>query len=147
MAYTIDLSIDIASPPERVWQALCNPNEVTRWDSTVVAALDAPLDYPQSGQHVQWRCKGTSELLHDRPQDVEPNRRLRSLLDFGRQRLDETYLLSETPGGTRLDLHIELKVRAPFIAGLVLRFIDGAAVRRDFGASLAGLKRHCETGG
>ena len=87
------------------------------------------------------------ELLHDRPQHVEPNRRLHSLLDFGRQRLNETYLLTGTPEGTRLDLHIELRVRAPFIAGLILRFVDGAAVRRDFEASLDGLKRHCEASG
>jgi hypothetical protein len=144
MPYTIDITEDIAAPPERVWRALCSPSEVTRWDTNVIAALDAPPDYPQPGHHVQWRCKSTSELLHDRPQHVEADRRLHSLLEFGRQRMDETYLLTETPAGTRIDLHVELRVRAPFIAGVILRFVDGAAARRDFGTSLANLKRHCE---
>jgi uncharacterized protein YndB with AHSA1/START domain len=145
VAYTIDLRVDIAAPASRVWRALCGPAAVARWDTTVVAALDAPPDYPLPGQHVRWRCRDTSELLHDRPQDVEPERRLHSLLDFGRQHLDETYELSETPEGTRLDLHIVLKVNAPFIAGpILLHLIDGPMVRRAFEGSLTGLKFYCE---
>lgn len=145
MPYAIDHSIEIAASPDRVWRALCSPREVTRWDDTVVAALDAPEDYPQPGQHVRWRCKNTTEVLHDRPQHVEENTRLHSLLDFGRQRMDETYLLTETPGGTRIDLHVELSVKAPFIAGVVLRFVDGRMVRRSFETSLTSLKQFCET--
>ena len=145
MPYVVELSIDIAAPPARVWRALCQPEEVTRWDSTVVAALDAPPDYPQPGQHVRWRCRGTAELLHDRPQDVEPEVRLHSLLDFGRQHLDETYTLSPTPIGTRVNLHIDVKVSAPFIAGAILRrFVDGPAVRNSFEVSLTNLKYYCE---
>ena len=144
MPYRIHLAVDIAAPPDTVWRALCDPHAVTRWDTTVIAALDAPPDYPQPGQHVRWRCEGTSELLHDHPQHVEPNQRLHSLLDFGRQRMDETYVLTETPSGTRLDLHVDLRVMAPFIAGVILRFVDGRLVRNGFEASLANLKRYCE---
>jgi uncharacterized protein YndB with AHSA1/START domain len=165
--YAIDLSIVIDAPPERVWRALCDPAAVVRWDSTVTGALDAPPDYPQAGQHVRWRCRNTTELLHDHPQHVEPNRRLHSLLDFGRQHLDETYTLEaaspESPstssrsleregrgeGGfdrhTTLHLHIELSVRAPFIAGpILLHLVDGPMTRRAFRASLTNLKRYCE---
>ena len=100
MPYTIDLTTDSHAPPDHVWRALCDPAAVTRWDTTVIDALDASPDYPQPGQHVRWRCRNTSELLHDRPQHVETNRRLHSLLDFGRQHLDETYTLSPLPGST-----------------------------------------------
>jgi uncharacterized protein YndB with AHSA1/START domain len=143
--YTIDLTIDIDAPPSTVWRALCDPAAVVRWDTTVVAALDAPPDYPQPGQHVRWRCRNTSELLHDRPQEVVEARTLRSVLEFGRQRMDETYTLSEAEGGTRLDLHIVLKVTAPFIAGpILLHAVDGPMTRRGFEASLTNLKYYCE---
>jgi len=146
MAYAIDLDVRIEAPPGRVWRALVDPAAVVRWDSTVVAALDAPADYPQPGQHVRWRCRGTTELLHDRPQEVEPEWRLRSVLEFGRQRLDETYTLEETPdGGTALHLHIDLSVRARLIAGpILLHLVDGPSVRRAFDTSLINLKFYCE---
>src|SRR5690606_19971864 len=112
-------STDIAAPPGRVWRALCDPEEVVRWDTTVLEALDAPPDYPRPGQHVRWRCKGTDTLLHDRPQHVEPERRLHSLLEYGHQRLDETYALTATDFGTRLDLHIDLMLNTPVIAPLL----------------------------
>ena len=148
MAYTIELATEIGAPPDRVWRALCDPAAVTRWDAAVVAALDAPADYPQPGQHVRWRCRDTSELLHDRPQEVEPERRLRSLLEFGRQRLDETYTLTATPAGTRLDLAIRLRVSAQFIAGpILMHLVDGPAVRRAFEGSLTNLKFYCEMSG
>jgi uncharacterized protein YndB with AHSA1/START domain len=143
--YAIDLSMDIAAPPAQVWRALCDPAAVARWDTSVVAALDAPADYPQPGQHVRWRCRDTSELLHDRPQEVVPERRLHSLLDFGRQHLDETYELVETPAGTQIDLRIMLKINTPFIAGpILLHLIDGPIVRRTSEASLTNLKFYCE---
>jgi len=140
--------MDIAAPVAQVWRALCDPTAVTRWDTSVVAALDAPADYPQSGQHVRWRCRDTSELLHDRPQEVVPERRLRALLDLGRQHLDESYELTETAAGTHIDLHIALKVNAPFIAGpTLLHLIDGPMVRRSFEASLTNLRFYCEMTG
>jgi hypothetical protein len=201
--YTIDLTTHIAASPDRVWRALTNPDAVARWDTTVIAPLDAPPDYPQPGQHVRWRCRNTTELLHDHPQHVEPERRLHSHLTFGRQRLDETYTLEAasneprassdelraarrgpapkpaqsdseapptqenpanpanpwpipatpeppgTPAGARttttLHLHIELSVRAPFIAGpILLQLIDGPATRRNAEAALTNLKYYCE---
>jgi uncharacterized protein YndB with AHSA1/START domain len=142
--YRIDLAVDIAAPREFVWCALCDPHAVTRWDTSVIAALDAPPDYPQPGQHVRWRCRDTSELLLDHPQHVEPNRPLHTLLEFGRQRMDETYLLSETPTGTHIDLHVDLRVRVPFIAGVILNYVDGRMVRNGFTQSLARLKDYCE---
>ena len=147
MPYAIDLTTEIDVPPSRVWRALCDPAEVILWDTTVDAALDAPADYPKLGQHVRWRCKGTKTLLHDHPQNVQPERRLHSLLAFGRQHLDETYTLTATPSGTRLDLHIDLTLTTPAIAPLLLRFIDGPAVQRAFEASLTNLKYYCELGG
>ena len=67
---------------------------MVQWDTGVAAALDAPANYPQPGQHVRWRYRnGPFRILHDRPQDVVAERRLRSLLSVGPFRFDETYTL------------------------------------------------------
>jgi uncharacterized protein YndB with AHSA1/START domain len=139
-------SESIAASPARVWLALCDPAEVATWDATVVEALDAPADYPRAGQHVRWRCHGTNVVLHDRPQRVEPERLLHSLLDFGRQHLDETYRLTEIPEGTRLDLEIFVTVRVPVVGPLLARWRDKRQVIAGFQTSMANLKRHCEGG-
>jgi hypothetical protein len=146
MPSTIDLSVDIAATPQRVWRALCHPSEVVRWDSTVVRALDAPADYPRPGQHVRWRCKGLFRTLHDRPQAVEHAGRLRSLLDLGPYHIDETYTLSELPSGCRLDLHVDLTVRIPILGSVVERVHATRSICEGFETSLRALKLHCEAG-
>lgn len=130
---------------DRVWRALCNPDEVVRWDVAVVEALDAPADYPRPGQHVRWRCRTRLwRILHDRPREVIEGEKLRSLLALGFSRLDETYMLTAPAAGCRLDLDLELKVALPLLGGVIERLYAGADTRRGFEASLAGLKRHCE---
>jgi hypothetical protein len=131
---------------ERVWLALCDPAEVTAWDASVIAAIDAPPDYPQPGQHVRWRCRsGLWRILHDRPQEVIPHHRLRSLLEIGLTHMDETYRLSWTDSGCRLDLDVDVQSRLPVLGGLIEQLTTGVDTRRAFEVSLAGLKRHCES--
>jgi uncharacterized protein YndB with AHSA1/START domain len=144
--YRFTLTVPISAPPSRVWRALCDPNEVVLWDGNVTAAIDAPSDYPQSGQDVRWRYGPNSHhMLRDRPQEVVPNRRLRSRLDLGRYRMDETYELTPEEWGCWLELHVTLTVAPPLIGLLLERLYAGRAVRRDFLASLRALRSHCET--
>jgi uncharacterized protein YndB with AHSA1/START domain len=141
----IEANIDIDAPPARVWRALCDPAEVALWDSAVEVAIDAPADYPKPGQVVHWRLRaGPFRALPDRPQVVEPERALRSLLSFGPFQLDETYTITSVPGGCRLAVFIDAEARVPVFATLIERTYLGPAVRRDFDASLAGIKQHCE---
>lgn len=143
--YAFSRSVDIDAPPARVWRALCDPAEVVQWDSGVVAALDAPNDYPQPGYHVRWRyANGPFRTLHDRPQQVEPERTLRSLLDVGPFRFDEAYTLEERAGGCRLTA--SMRVSAPlWLTGPFLeRLYLGPETERTVGASLAAIKAHCE---
>ena len=135
----IELSIDIAAPTARVWRALCDPDEVTRWDPGIVEALDAPADYPQPGQRVRWRMRsGPYDTLVDSPQEVLPERRLHSLLELGPIRMDETYDLTPSDAGCRVELAVEWSAPPP-IASLA-----GRLLREGFETSLAGLKRWCE---
>jgi uncharacterized protein YndB with AHSA1/START domain len=143
--YAFDVSVEIEAQPERVWRALCDPSEVVQWDTGVVEAIDAPPDYPRKGQHVRWRyANGPFKLLHDRPIDVVPNRRLRSALAVGPVRFDETYTLDPRNGGVLLTAAMLVQVPVPLLGALVERMSAGPAARSAVTASLAAIKRHCE---
>jgi hypothetical protein len=144
--YEFTLATHINASPARVWRALCEPTEVVQWDSGVVEALDAPADYPRPGQHVHWRYRsGPFRLLHDRPQEVEPERRLRSLLSLGPYHYDETYILERIDLGCRLSARLVVWTAIPIVGALVDGTYLGPSTRRDFEASLAAIKRHCES--
>jgi uncharacterized protein YndB with AHSA1/START domain len=135
----------IGAPIDRVWRALCDPGEVTQWAGGVIEALDAPPDYPRPGQTVRWRYNSERWLeLLDRPQEVVPLQKLRSILQLGPYYMDETYSLTAWEGGTMLTTTVELTVRRSVIGPLLERLWAGREVRKGFEASLAGLKRYCE---
>ncbi len=143
--YGFDVSVDIAASPARVWRALCDPAEVVQWDTGVVEALDAPPDYPQPGQHVQWRySNGPFRLLHDRPQEVVEGRTLRSLIAIGPVRFDETYTLEPRDGGCRLTASMKVWNRVPLLGAVLDRYAVGPEARKTVEASLNAIKRHCE---
>jgi uncharacterized protein YndB with AHSA1/START domain len=144
--YSFDVSIDIAAPTSRVWRALCDPAEVVQWDSGVEEALDAPEDYPQPGQYVRWRySNGPFRILHDRPQEVVPERTLRSLITVGPARFDETYTLEAVDGGTRLSAKMDVRVPVPVLGLGIERLYAGPQARGAVEASLRAIKQHCET--
>jgi hypothetical protein len=146
--YAFEVTVDIAATPRRVWRALCDPAEVVRWDTGVAAALDAPADYPQPGQHVRWRYRhGAFRILHDRPQTVVAERTLRALLALGPFRFDETYTLAAHDDGCRLRAALRVVVPVPLAGRLVERFHIGPRTRAAVGAALDAIKRHCETDG
>jgi hypothetical protein len=143
--YPFSVSVDIAASPTRVWRALCAPAEVVQWDTGVLAALDAPPDYPQPGQHVRWRYKdGPFRVLHDRPHDVVPERTLRSLLRLGPFYFDETYTLSAHASGCRLTAAMEVRMPLGVLGWIVERLYLGSRTQATVGASLDAIKRHCE---
>jgi uncharacterized protein YndB with AHSA1/START domain len=145
--YSFAVSAEIDAPPSRVWRALCVPAEVVRWDTGVVEAIDAPVDYPQPGQYVRWRySNGPFRLLHDRPQEVVAERMLRSLISVGPTEMDETYTLEGIDGVTRLTATMLVRVPWPVVGVIAERTLFGPATRRAVTASLQAIKRHCEAG-
>ena len=143
--YSFSLSIDIEAAPARVWRALCDPAQVVQWDSGVVEALDAPAGYPQPGQHVRWRyANGPFRTLHDRPQEVEPERTLRSFISIGPAWFDETYTLEPNADGCRLSAAMRVRAPLPPLGWLLERLYLGPQSRRTVTASLAAIKQHCE---
>ncbi len=145
--FSLSVSIEIGAPPSRVWRALCDPAEVVVWDTGIDRALDAPADYPRPGQHVRWRySNGPFRLLHDRPQEVVPERTLRSLIRNGPLRIDETYQLEPNRGDTRLTATVLLRVPWPIVGGMAERTVFGPVTRKTVTESLRAIKHHCETG-
>lgn len=144
--YSFSLTTSIDARPSTVWRALCLPQEVVKWDTGVTKALDAPPDYPQVGQHVRWQyAAGPFRTLHDRPQEVEQERTLRSLITLGPLRLDETYTLESRGAGTRLTTRMLVLPPWPVLGSLFVRYYAGPQARRTVAASMSALKRYCET--
>lgn len=129
----------ISAPPERVWQALTVPAEVTEWDGVV--PLEVPPGYPQPGQHARWRMRvGPLPLvLHDRIRAVEQHRRLAATIDVGFVHIHEEYRLAPADGGTRLVADNEVRSRIPGFSWLARR-LAGSNVA----ASMARLAALCE---
>jgi hypothetical protein len=143
--YSFEVTTSIGAPPARVWRALCDPAEVVQWDTGVVEAADAPADYPQPGQHVRWRYRGgLFRVLHDRPQEVVPERILRSDLAVGPFKFYETYRLETERNGCLLKTSMSLWAVVPLVGVIVERFYLGAATKRSVEASMQSLKEHCE---
>ncbi len=143
--YSFAVSVQVAARPARLWRALCDPTEVVQWDTGVEAALDAPPDYPQPGQHVRWRYSdGPFRILHDRPQEVLPERKLRSLLSVGPFRFDEAYVLEPAGDGCRLSASMEVQAPLPPLGWAIEHLYLGPRTRRTVEGSLRAIKRHCE---
>lgn len=143
--YRFALTVAIDAPPAHVWRALCDPAEVVLWDGGVTQALDAPPDYPRPGQHVRWRFRrGLFRTLHDRPQEVVPERRLRALLGVGPWRFDEVYTLTPRAGGSSLTVTMEVRAPGVPLGGTFARVILGPRTRTSVEASLRAIKHHCE---
>ena len=142
--YTFSVSVDIDATAARVWRALCDPAEVVQWDTGVIRALDAPPDYPRPGQHVRWQyANGPFRLLHDRPQEVVPERTLRAWLTVGPFRFDETYTL-QADNRCRLTAMMNVHAPLPLLGWAIERAYLGPRTQAAVTASLHALQRHCE---
>jgi len=139
------LTTQIDAPVARVWIALCDPAQVAQWDTGVIAAINAPPDYPKPGQTVRWQYRSVHwPTLIDRPQEVVQEQKLRSILELGPYYMDETYSLAAFAGGTLLTTTVALTVRRGILGALFERLWAGREVHKGFEASLAGVKRYCE---
>jgi uncharacterized protein YndB with AHSA1/START domain len=120
------IQVGIGAPIERVWRALTDPSEVTRWAQ--VEPVRVPDGYPAAGQYALWRDRG-GVLLHDVILRVEARRRLTSRLHVGPWLVLEEYLLS--PAGRR-----NTRLRVTWRGHPALAAGNDAAMRR--------LKGQCE---
>lgn len=145
----VEHSVEIAADRARVWHALTEPASVVVWDVGIIAPLDAPPDYPQPGQVVRWRYRllGFPTTLIDRPQEVVPQVRLRTLIALAFLRIDETYTLESLPGvpeGTRLTAQLRLSNTLPILSGAFDRHLGRALASSTVSESLGAIRDFCE---
>jgi hypothetical protein len=148
-AVAIEHSVEIAADRERVWDALTEPASVVVWDVGIIAPLDAPADYPKPGQVVRWRYRllGFPTMLVDRPQEVVPQVRLRTLIALAFLRIDETYTLEPLPGhpeGTRLTAQLYLSNTLPVLSGAFDRHFSRGLASSTVRESLGAIRAFCE---
>jgi hypothetical protein len=141
--------VEIAADRARVWHALTEPASVVIWDVGIIAPLDAPPDYPQPGQVVRWRYRllGFPTTLVDRPQEVVPQVRLRTLIDLAFLRIDETYTLEPShgrPEGTRLTAQLYLSNTLPLLSGAFDRHLGRGLASSTICESLTAIRDFCE---
>jgi uncharacterized protein YndB with AHSA1/START domain len=125
---TIAMSAVIDADPPRVWRALTVPAELIAWDESILGPAESFDGYPSSGRAVRWRCRlgGVQTVMHDRPIEVEPPGRLRSVISIGSLRYEQTFTLAPEPGPgairTRLGLRIVASNSIPVVGAVVDRF-------------------------
>ena len=145
----VEHHVEIAADRARVWHALTEPASVVVWDVGIIAPLDAPADYPRPGQVVRWRYRllGFPTTLVDRPQEVVPQVRLRTLIALAFLRIDETYTLQALPGrpeGTRLTAQLYLSNTLPMFSGAFDRHVGRSLASSTVCESLGAIRDFCE---
>jgi hypothetical protein len=118
-----------------------------RWDTGIVAPIDAPADYPRPGQHVRWRYRlgPLPMILHDRPTEVVAEKTLRASIQLGPYAFDEIYTLTaETAARTALSASLSLSSNLPLVGPWLERWPGASLARATVRQSLAAIKAHCE---
>ena len=143
------MSTVIGAERARVWRALTEASEVVRWDERVIALEGPTSGYPRVGQGVRWRYRLGSipVVLHERPLEVVPDSRLRSMVALGLFRFDETFQLTTEPGDverTRLTLKLVASNSVPVVGGALDRFAVRRLAVEFIDAKLRAVQKWCE---
>jgi hypothetical protein len=146
---TTAMSTVVAAGPGRVWRAITDPKEILRLDDRLEELLEPIASYPRVGQHVRWRYRlGTVRVvLHDRPLEVRPSRRLRSSIALGLLRFDATYTLSAedgAPGRSRLTFKLVVSDGVPVVGGMLDRFSVRRIAAEFIDTRLRSIQNWCE---
>jgi uncharacterized protein YndB with AHSA1/START domain len=147
---TIAMSVVVHAPRALVWRALADPRAIAERDAANGngGAIDAPPDYPKPGQHVRWKYRrgGVPTTLHDRPIEVVPHERLRSLIELGALHFDETWTLMIDPvhpEQTRLALKLVASNATAVVGGVIDRFEMRRIATERVGTALESVRAWC----
>ncbi len=137
----------IDSSAGRVWRALTDPAELVGWDAGMLAPAGSMTSYPFAGQHACWRYQiGSVQLvMHDRPLEIDPQRRLRSRLNVGSMRYERTFNLQpEPPEQTRLSMRLIAPNSIPLLGEVIDRFDVRSMATERVDETLRAVQKWCE---
>jgi Polyketide cyclase / dehydrase and lipid transport len=144
----IAMSRVIRARRERVWRALISPSDRIRWDTRLLSLESPAPGYPAPGRGARWRCRLGSVAvdLRDDPVEVVPTQRLRSAVQLGSFRFEETFTLeSDDEEATRLSLRLSASNSVPVVGGELDRFGVRRLSSERVNDTLLLLQRWCET--
>ncbi|MCH2169368.1 hypothetical protein MK489_01180 [Myxococcota bacterium] len=142
---TVTMATVVKCDRSRAWEALTRPSEIVLWNERLVEALDIPIDYPASGQHVRWRYRlGLIPIrLDEHIVDVCDGISIRSQLKLGPLRCLATQTLARgtNPETTRVALKIQATNSVPVVGGVANRFDVRTVVSSFIDNRLRGLEK------
>jgi len=149
---TIAMRVSIAAEVGRVWSALTDPNELISWDSSLLSAIDPLAGYPSCDRVMRWRyrLKGVQVVLHDRPREIVPLKKLHSTMSMGSLRYEQTYSLasenvdSEAKPMTQLGLKLIAANAVPVLGATIDRFEMRRLATERVDEMMRGIQRWCE---
>lgn len=98
MKFSIDFERTFAHPPDRVWRAITDPQELGRWLMETDFA-------PEAGRGFSMRCDdgcGGEDVYACKVLEIEPEKRMRWSWQLGEAETIVEFTLEPVGGGTRL---------------------------------------------
>jgi len=144
---TVTASIDIAAPPERVWETVMDPQCLERWVTIHRRLVQADSGPPRVGFQMEQaiHLRGVTLDVHWELVECEPPRHA---VWEGRgpahSRAHTEYLLRGENGGTRFDYHNEFHAPLGPVGALVSRALVGGIPLREANRTLQTLKQKIE---
>jgi uncharacterized protein YndB with AHSA1/START domain len=146
---TVTASIDIAAPPERVWETVMDPRCLEHWVTIHRRLLHADPGRPKVGYEMEQaiHLRGVTLDVHWELVECEPPRRaVWEGRGPARSRAHTEYLLSGDNGGTRFDYHNEFHAPLGPVGAIVSRALVGGIPQREANRTLQALKKNLEQG-
>jgi uncharacterized protein YndB with AHSA1/START domain len=144
---TVTASIDIAAPPERVWETVMDPRCLERWVTIHRRLVHADAGRPKVGFEMEQEIhlRGVTLDVHWELVECDPPRRaVWEGRGPARSRAHTEYLLSGDDAGTRLDYRNEFHAPLGAVGAVVSRALVGGIPQREANRTLQALKRNLE---
>ncbi len=145
----VEASIEIAAPPERVWDVVMDPDCLHSWVTIHRDLLRADDGPPRVGYTMAQRIHLRGVTLEVRWELVECKSCKRAVWEGhgpARSRAHTEYVLRATNDGTRFDYRNEFHAPLGPVGALVSRALVGGIPQREASRSLASLKEQIERG-
>lgn len=140
-------AIDIAAPPERVWEVVVDPNRLGDWVTIHRSVSDVPpLPLRRGAQFEQTlHLRGAPLHVHWTIDDLDPPRRaVWSGRGPAHSRAEIVYELTRTDEGTRFEYTNEFKPPGGPLGAVAGRVLVGGLSHREAERTLQRLKRLLE---
>ncbi len=146
---TVTASIDIAAPPERVWETVMDPHCLERWVTIHRRLVHADAGRPRVGFEMEQaiHLRGVTLDVHWELVECDPPRRaVWEGRGPARSRAHTEYLLSSDGEGTRFDYRNEFHAPLGPVGAIVSRALVGGIPQREANRTLQALKKNLEQG-